>query len=332
MRLLVLGGTAFVGRAVVTEALDRGWSVTTFNRGRAAWTHPGCERIIGDRCRPGDLEALRRGRWDAVVDTWSAAPRVVRDSANVLAEHVERYVYVSSRSVYADPTPADLDESWATVDASPDADAVDYAQDKRGGEMAVEAVFGERCVLARAGLILGPYENVGRLPWWLLRMRRGGRVLAPGPPGLPVRFIDVRDLAMWMLGAAENAVSGPVNLINPLGHTTMETLLDAAVTVTGSDAHLTWVDPETILAAGIERWTELPCWLPPDDEHAGLIWGGVARALDTGLRCRPVAETVAGTWTWLQETGLQQPQAAGRPPLGLDPAKEAALLASQHDR
>jgi nucleoside-diphosphate-sugar epimerase len=229
--------------------------------------------------------------------------------------------------VYASPTPLDLSEAAPTVTGSPGAEATEYPQDKRGGELAVEAGFGDRSVLARAGLILGPHENVGRLPYWLLRLARGGEVLAPGPPQVPVRFIDARDLAAWLLEAAQGEFCGPVNLVNPPGHATMGRLLEAALAAVGGDARLVWVDPGAVEAAGIHRWTELPIWLPPADEFAGLLDTRVDRALATGLRCRSVEATVQDTWTWLLDCGLTPPPAPpDRPPLGLDPEKEARAL------
>lgn len=334
VRLLVLGGTSFVGRAVVTAAVDRGWAVTTFNRGRGGWAHPRAERVIGDRLRPADLAALGEGRWDAVVDTWAGAPRAVRDSARLLAGRSPRYLYVSSRSVYVSPPPPGLDETCPTVPASADAGATEYPQDKRGGEIAVEEAFGDAAVLARAGLILGPYEDVGRLPWWLRRVERGGEMLAPGPADQPLQYIDSRDLAAWLLDAAEGGgVSGPVNLVSRPGHTTMGGLLAACAAATGADVELVWVDPATILAAGIHRWTELPGWVPPGDAYAGLHSTNVERAYATGLYCRPVGETVADTWAWLLAAGPEQlPPAPDRPPLGLDPVKERAALTAWRER
>jgi nucleoside-diphosphate-sugar epimerase len=329
MRLLVLGGTSFVGRWVVTAAVTRGWSVTTFNRGLGDWAHPRVGRVIGDRLRPADLATLSEGEWEAVVDTWSGAPRAVRDSAAMLAARTDRYVYISSRSVYAAPPPPGLDETHPTVEASPDAEATQYPQDKRGAEIAVETAFGDRAVLARAGLILGPFEDVGRLPWWLLRIERGGPVLAPGPADLPLQYIDARDLAAWLLDAAAGAgVSGPYNVVSRPGHATMGTLLVAALAATGSDAELVWVDPAAIAAAGIHPWTELPVWIPPDDEYAGLHSTNADRAYATGLHCRPVTETVADTWAWLVTANRVRPSPPGGPTVGLDPDKERAVLAS----
>ncbi|WP_311932325.1 NAD-dependent epimerase/dehydratase family protein [Microbispora sp. H11081] len=320
-RLLVLGGTTYVGRWVVTAAVARGWHVTTFTRGRAGWAHPGAEAVTGDRLRPADLARLAEGRWDAVVDTWAGAPRVVRDSARALAGRADRYLYVSSRAVYASPMPAGLNEDFPTVEASADAEDTGYASNKRGGEIAVEEAFGDRAVLARAGLILGPHEGPGQLPHWLLRAARGGEMLAPGPAGQPFRYVDVRDLAAWLLDAAEGGVTGPVNLVNPEGHATTRDLLESAVAVTGGLADLVWVDPEAIEAAGIDRWAALPGWIPPGPELAGLVRTDVGRAMATGLRCRPVVETVADTWAWL--TGPEEVPAF---PRGLDSAEERALI------
>ncbi|POX54815.1 reductase [Streptomyces sp. Ru71] len=334
MRLLVLGGTEFVGRAVVEAALGRGWEVTVFHRGRH--TAPaGARSLHGDRTSPDGLAALAEadGTWDAVVDTWSAAPRAVRDAARLLRDRVPRYVYVSSCSVYAYPRPAGYGEDATLVDgASADAGQTDYARDKRGGELAAAAEFGaDRSLLVRCGLILGPYENVGRLPWWLNRIARGGPVLAPGPRELPLQYIDVRDLAEWTLGAVEQELSGPYNLISPQGHATMATLLESCVRATSGPAELRWTDPGTILDAGIEPWTQLPVWVPPDgDLHDALHAADVSRALATGLRCRPVGETVADTWRWLRDLGGVAPMRPDRTAKGLDPEVEAKVLGTTH--
>jgi 2'-hydroxyisoflavone reductase len=429
MRLLTLGGTEFVGRAVVEAALARGWDVTVFHRGRHE-PPAGVRSLHGDRTAPDGLAALAGTdeEWDVVVDTWSAAPRVVRDAARLLAHRTRRYVYVSSSSVYAWPAPAGYDEDSPLVaDASPDAEQTDYARDKRGGELAVLEAFGaERSLLVRAGLILGPYENIGRLPWWLGRMARGGPVLAPGPRDLPLQYVDVRDLAEWTLGAAETGAAGPYNLISPSGHATMGTLLDACVEVTGAPtggpvaggtargqvtegaardqvtgdptvgrgeggtaggqitgsptraqatgdptvgrgegdtargqitrdpavgqitedptrgqvagdtvggrraggpAELRWTDPGVVLAAGIEPWLQLPVWVPPGSESYGALHrADVSRAVRDGLRCRPVVETVADTWNWLQSIGGTAPQRPDRPVVGLDPSVEDKVL------
>ncbi|MET7741566.1 NAD-dependent epimerase/dehydratase family protein [Streptomyces sp. NPDC005385] len=326
----MLGGTEFVGRAVVEAALDRGWEVTVFHRGRHE-PPAGVRSLLGDRTAPDGLAALAgtADEWDLVVDTWSGAPRVVRDSARLLAGRVSRYVYVSSCSVYAWPREAGSGEGAPVVDgASPDAEATDYARDKRGGELAATDAFGhENSLLVRCGLILGPYENIGRLPWWLNRIASGGPVLAPGPRELPLQYIDVRDLAEWTLSAAEAGLGGAYDLVSTPGHSTMGALLDACAEVTGGRAELRWTDPETVLAAGIEPWTQLPVWVPPASElHAAVYAMDVSRAVGTGLHCRPVRETVADTWEWLRSHGGTAPLRPDRPAVGLDPAVEAKVL------
>ncbi len=325
----MLGGTQFVGRAVVEAAVARGRDVTVFNRGGHE-PPAGVRQLRGDRtAAEGLAELAGTEEWDVVVDTWSAAPRAVRDTARLLSGRARQYVYVSSCSVYAWPPAPDHDETAPLVEgAAPDAGETEYARDKLGAELAVLDAFGaERSLLVRAGLILGPYENIGRLPWWLTRISRGGPVLAPGPRDLPLQYVDVRDLAEWLLGAVERESHGPFNLVGPQGHTTTGDLLEACVRVTGSSAELRWLDPRTVLDAGIEPWTQLPVWMPPGSEgHDALHRADVSRALATGLRCRPVEKTVADTWAWLKSIGGTAPQRPDRPGVGLDPDVEARVL------
>ncbi|MCX4529440.1 MULTISPECIES: NAD-dependent epimerase/dehydratase family protein [unclassified Streptomyces] len=325
MRLLMLGGTEFVGRAITEDALGRGWEVTVFHRGHHA-PPPGTTALHGDRTTPGGLDALAEGEWDLVVDTWGGAPAAVRDSARLLAGRAGGYAYISSRSVYAYPAPVGMDEGGALVDGSPDADTLAYAEDKRGGEIAAVDAFGERALLVRAGLILGPYENVGRLPWWLNRAARGGPMLAPGPREMPLQYIDVRDLAAWTLDAAEAGLGGPYNVASSIGHATMGTLLDACVAVTGAVAEPRWTDPARIEEAGVQPWTELPIWIPAGEAHDYMAGGDVTKAHAAGLKCRPVEETAADTWAWLRSLGGVAPQRPDRPAPGIDAEREAALL------
>ena len=335
MRILVLGGTEFVGRALVDEAVGRGHEVTTLNRGHQA-ADARVTSLPGDRTAPGGLAALENGQWDVVLDTWSWDSYVVNDSVRALREKVQRYVFISTRSVYEFPTPAGADESAPLVQGDPEAGRdgaeVPYAEAKRGAEIAVERGVSERHLLVRAGLILGPHENVGRLPWWLGRMARGGDVLAPGPEDLPLQYVDARDLAAWTLEAVHKELSGPFDLIGAPGRTTMGDLLRTCAEVTGSDARLHWAEPEAVLAAGIEPWTELPVWLPPGPDHAGMHLSDPSKALAAGLHCRPVQETVADTWAWLQSIGGQAPQRPDRPPKGIDPVKEAEFLRKSKGR
>ncbi|WP_026851689.1 NAD-dependent epimerase/dehydratase family protein [Glaciibacter superstes] len=333
MRLLVLGGTEFVGRAFVEQALAEDWSVTMLNRGSHE-VPAGVTALRGDRSRPDGLLALDGGteagdEWDVVVDTWSWEPKAVRDVASVLADRAGSYLYVSSRSVYQYPAAAGATEDAPVVDGSPDDD---YATAKAGGELAVLASFGDRAILARAGLILGPYENIGRLPWWLNRIAAGGDVLAPGPPDASIQYIDARDLAAWGLSAAVRGLHGAYNVVSPPGHATMGSLLESAVDAVasgtpGSEARLCWSDPDKILAAGVAPWTGLPIWLPAGEDYDFMHGGNVQKAVAAGLVCRPVEQTVSDTWAWLQSIGGVAPHRPDRPPVGLDPAVEAQLLA-----
>lgn len=325
MKLLMLGGTEFVGRAITEDALSRGWEVTVFHRGHHA-PPPGTKALHGDRTHPGGLDALAEGEWDLVVDTWGHAPTAVRDSARLLHGRVGRYAYISSRSVYAYPAPAGLDEDGPLVEGSPDAEATAYAEDKRGGELAALDAFGDRALLVRAGLIIGPYENVGRLPWWLNRVARGGPFVAPGRHDLQLQYIDVRDLARWTLDAGAAGLGGAYNLVSPVGHATMGSLLEACATATGAAFEPRWTDSAVIEKAGIEPWVELPIYLPEGELHDYVFGGDVTKALEAGLVCRPVEETVADTWTWLRSLGGVAPHRADRPMKGISAEREAALL------
>lgn len=324
-KLLMLGGTEFVGRALTDDALARGWDVTVFHRGHHA-PPPGVRAVHGDRTAPGGLDALADGAWDLVVDTWAHAPTAVRDAARLLSDRAGHYTYISSRSVYAYPAPSGTAEDAALVEGSPDAGSTAYAEDKRGGEIAAVDAFGDRALLVRAGLIVGPYENVGRLPWWLNRAARGGPMLAPGPRDLPLQYIDVRDLAHWTLDAAEAGLGGPYNAVSPVGHATTGSLLEACAAVTGGGAELRWTDPAAIEAAGLEPWIELPMWLPPGELYDFMMTADVSKAVAAGLTCRPVEETAADTWAWLRSLAGVAPHRPDRPMKGVDAEREAALL------
>ncbi len=328
MRLLVLGGTRYVGHAAVAEALARGWDVTVANRGVTGPAQDGVRPVVLDRTRPGAFDVLAGERFDAVLDTWSGAPSVVRDAARALGPTTDRWIYVSSRSVYSWPLARGADESAPVVDADPDAGATDYAADKRGAELALERELGaERVVHLRAGLILGPRDNVGRLPWWLRRVARGGPTLAPAPADLPIQYVDPRDLVALGLDAAAAGHHGPVDVVSPPGAATLGDVLGACVDVTGSDAAFTWIDPGWLLEQGVAVWTELPIWVPESEEAYALHLSDVTRALDWGLRIRPLRETVADCWAWVQEVDAAGTAPLPRDDIGMDPAREADLLA-----
>lgn len=321
MRLLVLGGTHHVGRAVVETALARGDEVVTVNRGRTGSDVAGVEARHADRLDPDSVaRAVGEDTFDAVVDTWSGAPVAVRDAARLLSGRAGHYTYVSSRSVYAWPWGGD--ERAAVVDGDPGSpESADYAAAKRGGELAVLQEFDRPALLARAGLVLGPYEQVGRLPFWLQRIAAGGRVPAPGPHDRPLQLVDARDLARWVL---DHRPVGVFNTVSRPGHTTIGELLEECVRVTGSGAELVWLDPGVVEAAGVAPWTELPIWTPPTGEMACVHEADASAAYAAGLVCRPAGETVADTWAWLLREGVPE-QPAGRPRSGMDAAAEQRL-------
>ncbi|OZE34538.1 MULTISPECIES: NAD-dependent epimerase/dehydratase family protein [unclassified Rhodococcus (in: high G+C Gram-positive bacteria)] len=323
MKLLVLGGSDFVGRTAVEHALDLQWDVTVLNRGTTA-SDPRVTQLRGDRRSPDGLNEIREGNWDIVFDTWSWEPDVVAQSAALLAGRVGGYVYVSSRSVYDAPQ-AGATEAWPTVQGSGE----DYARCKLGGEQAVVAGFGTDALLVRAGLILGPYENIGRLPWWLNRIEPAGDVLAPGPVDLALQYIDARDLVAWSLDAAARGLGGAFDVVSRPGHATIGELLQCCIAATRSDARLCWVEPDVLRTAGVQPWTELPIWIPPGADHDSLHASDVSKAFAARLRTRPIQETVADTWTWLQSLKGRSPMRSERPPVGLSADREAAILAAR---
>jgi 2'-hydroxyisoflavone reductase len=330
-KVLVLGGTDFVGPAVVGAALARGDEVTIFHRGQTGSAPDGVRVIHGDRTSASDLDAVTGEAWDVVVDAWSRAPRVVLMSARALEPHASRYVYISTISVYAEVHEGVITEASPTVDASPDAETTNYMADKRGAELAIESVFGtERSVFARPGLILGPRENIGRLPWWLRRIAAGGEVLAPEPQDLAVQYVDARDLAAFAIDTTLNAA---VNVLSEPGHTTMRDVLELCREVTGSSASFTWVGAQFLLDNRVEPWTELPIWVPPIGDMAEFYACDSSLALRSGLMCRPARDTVLDTWSWLRDNpDWQQLVAPNRSRSGMDPEREAALLAAWKDQ
>jgi 2'-hydroxyisoflavone reductase len=309
LRLLVLGGTRFLGRAVVERALAQRHEVTLFNRGRTApELFDGVEELYGDRS--GDLSALAGRTWDAVVDTSGYVPRDVRASAEALRES-GRYVFVSSVSVYADFSrgPSE-DDPVAELGDMPDdrlaEDFSNYGPLKALCEEEVRAVFGERALVVRPGLIVGPHDPTGRFTYWARRLARGGELLAPRPPERHAQFVDVRDLGSWIVDAAGSGLGGTFNATNE-GVAWGELLAGADVV---------WVSDEFLREHGVGEWMELPLWLG-SPEWRGMHETDVSRAVAAGLRFRAVAETLAGA--------AEAPAVDG---VGLTPEREAELLAA----
>jgi len=324
MQILVLGGTRFLGRHFVDQALAAGHRLTLLHRGRSgAGLFPEAEHLIADR--DGDLSALDGRQWDVALDTSAYLPRQVRAVAARLAGHVGVYQLVSTISVYPDFERPGIDEDTprATL-PDPEVQVVDgstYGGLKALCEDAALAAFGERCLIARPGLLVGPHDPTERFTWWVRRVAAGGEVLAPGDPAAPVQLIDARDAAGWLLQSAEAGRCGVFNLTGPVRPPgqplTMGEFLATAVGVLNPAVQLQWVGEGFLLEQGVVPWSELPVWVPADS--AGVHQVDIRRAAAAGLMCRPLAETLADTATW----------AAGVAPkdgTGLAADREAALL------
>ncbi|TFV68140.1 UNVERIFIED_ORG: NAD-dependent epimerase/dehydratase family protein [Bacillus sp. AZ43] len=328
MRLLVLGGTRFLGRHVVSAALARGHDVATFTRGRSGEPPEGARALHGDR---DDPEALGRALdgWapELVVDT-SCQTRAAAENAAAALAGVRGYAFVSSLNAYRSWPPGpvgreDDEPTWTTDDDA-------YGPVKAHAERVLGAVLGDRFLTARAGLIVGPHDDIHRLGWWLERVARGGRVVVPAEGlGQPIALIDARDLAGWLVESAERGQGGAVTATGPAGMTTLGGLLDICRDVTGSDAEWVPVPEADLIAAGVEEWTHLPLWLRAGD--ARTAWDvDTTRARELGLPSRPLTETVADTWSWLRSSGRPPFAAmAHRREPGLPEELEAQLLAAR---
>ncbi len=340
MKLLVLGGTWFLGRAVVSDALARGWEVTTFTRGKSGTAVPGAVAVHGNRESSEDVARLATlGPWDAVIDTSASelAPRTVLQGTRALGSVVGRYVYISTVSVYSGWPDEALSVDSEVLDGPPDAD-VDYGRlpadwtgpdyyygrQKAAAERAVLVAFGDgRSSVLRPGVILGPGEYVGRLPWWLRRAERGGSILAPGSPAKSIQPVDVRDVAGFALDQATQQGSQVHNVTAPLGRETMGGFLAACLRATSSTGQLVWVPDEELLKHQVRQWSEIPLWRT----HAGVWKIDAASAYAAGFTSRPLSETVTDTWAWLKRGNLPVPHARWDEH-GITPEKESQILAS----
>ena len=328
MRLLILGGTIFLGRHLVDAALARGHEVTLFNRGQhGAELYPAVERLRGDR--DGDLEALRGRRWDAAIDTSGYVPRVARASAELLAGEVEHYTFISSLSVYAHFRERGTDERAPVgVLDDPTVEQVDgetYGPLKALCERAVEAALPGRALIVRPGLIVGPHDPTDRFTYWPSRAARGGEVLAPGRPERHVQIVDARDLAEWTVRMVEARQTGVYNATGPAEPLTMGRLLEVCQEV-GGGARVTWVSEPFLAERQVGAWIELPLWLPASDpDLAGFSDVDVSKAIAAGLTFRDLAATVRDTLAW---DATRPPEREWR--AGLSPAREAELLAAWH--
>lgn len=343
MKILILGGTIFIGRHLVDAALARGHEVTLFNRGQhGPDLYPQVEHLRGDR--RGDLRALEGRQWDAVIDTNGYVPSVVRASARLLADVVRQYVFISTVSVYADVsvvgvnenspvhtiTPEQLREAEGIV--PPAKGVVARAYEHYGAlkalcEQAVEECLPGRVLTVRPGLIVGPYDYSDRFTYWPVRLARGGEVLAPGRPERLIQFIDARDLAGWTIRMVEAGKIGTYNATGPAEPLSMGQILDACRLASGSDATFTWVDEAFLLGEKVQPWSQMPLWLPEEPEYAGFNALSIARALAAGLTFRPVVETARDTLAWDATRPAGEEWQAG---LAAD--EETRLLHAWHQR
>ena len=343
MKFLILGGTRFLGHHLVEAALARDHQVTLFNRGRHETdTSPSVEIIHGDR--NVGLADLSGNHWDAAIDTCGYTPRLVRASAKILADAVNHYTFISSLSVVADYSVSGVNESapvkTLTSEQLSEAETIDttgnvsaatygamYGALKALSEQAAEETLPNRVLVVRPGLIVGSYDYTDRFTYWAVRVARGGEVLAPGSPARFVQFIDVRDLAQWIVRMIERGQTGTYNANGQPDAMTMEMMLEECRMVSKSDAHSTWVSDRFLIKENVVPWTEMPLWLPEEDapHMKGFMSVDCSKAFAAGLTLRPLSETIEDTLAWhaahCSNTKLQA---------GIEPEKEQQLLRKWH--
>lgn len=324
MKILILGGTKFLGRHLVDAALARGHEVTLFNRGKTnPELFPQLETIIGDRGQ--DIETLSGREWDAVIDVAGYLPRVVRLSAEGLARSVGRYVYISSVSAYAGFSKIGINESdpvgKLTDESVEEITGETYGPLKALCEKTVQDLYADRALIIRPGLIVGPHDPTDRFTYWPVRAKRGGDMVVPDKPGAPIQIIDVRDLSAFTIKLMEENASGIYNATGPDYDLTIGTLLDACKRVAGSVATFHWASVEFLKEYKVEPWSDMPVWIPDTDEDAGFSRIDVSKAIQAGLHFRPLEDTIRDTLTWAETRSADHEWCAG-----LNPDKETVLL------
>jgi nucleoside-diphosphate-sugar epimerase len=339
LRILVLGGTGFTGPFQVRYALARGHKVTVFNRGK---THPGelpegVEQLIGDR--NGKLDALQGKKWDVVIDNPTSVPVWVRDVAKILKGNVDRYIFISTISVYNDSSKPGIDES-AELAKYEGKDAMKETRDtliaskfalygplKALSEKEAEKWFPGKTLIIRPGLIVGPGDETDRFSYWPVRIDRGGEVLAPGEPTDPVQFIDARDLAEWTIRMAEQDETGIYNATGPASQLGVAEMLNGIKSALNSKATFTWVNTDFLEKEKVEPWSDMPVWVPPRGEAAGMGRISIQKALAKGLTFRPLAETARETLKWFKS---QSTERQAKLKAGITPERETEVLAEWH--
>src|SRR5437667_4945333 len=335
LRILILGGTGFTGPFQVKYALSRGHKVTVFNRGK---THPGelpkeVEQLTGDR--NGQLEALKGKQWDVCIENPTTLPAWVRDAAQILKGNVERYIFISTISVYADTStgPAEntplakyegADPFKETLEAMKASGYKTYGPLKALSEQETEKWFPGKSLIIRPGLIVGPRDETDRFTYWPVRIDRGGEVLAPGTPNDPVQFIDARDLAEWTIRLAENRETGIYNATGPAQPLTIGDMMGGIKSALSSNATFTSVPADFLKQQKVEAWSDMPVWA---GDELGMARTSISRALAKGLTFRSLADTASEALAWFksQPRGRQS-----RLKAGVTPEHEAEVLAAWH--
>lgn len=326
MRILIIGGTRFLGRHLVEAALARGHEVTLFNRGKSnPDLFPQLETILGDREK--DVDKLKGRNWDTVIDVAGYLPRIVRLSAEALKGSVGRYVYISSISVYSEFKRIGINET-DPVGKIDDETVEEITEETYGPlkvlcEEAVQDLYGERSLIIRPGLIVGPNDPTDRFTYWPVRIARGGDVLAPQKPKAVIQVVDVRDLSDFILKLIEENASGIYNATGPDYELTIGKLLEVSQHVTGSDTHIHWASVEFLNKQNVQPWSDMPTWIPDDEEGVGFSKVDVSKAIAAGLKFRPLEETVRDTLAWEKTRPADHQWRAG-----LTAEREAEVLAA----
>ena len=325
MKILIIGGTKFLGRHLVDAARAAGHEVTLFNRGKTNPTlFPDVETITGDREQ--DMDKLSGREWDAVIDVAGYLPRIVRLSAEALKDSVRRYVFISSISVYADNRKIGIEESYPVGklqdESVEEITGETYGPLKALAEKAVQDMYGDRALIVRPGLIVGPYDPTDRFTYWPMRVKRGGDMITPDKPQTPIQIIDVRDLSEFIIKLIEENASGVYNATGPDYELMMGEFLDACKRVAGSVAAFHWASAEFLAEHGVQPWSDMPVWIPDTEEDAGFSRIDVSKAIDAGLKFRPLEDTIRDTIAWAETRPEGHEWRAG-----LNPDKERILLA-----
>jgi 2'-hydroxyisoflavone reductase len=340
LRILILGGTGFIGPYQVRYAVERGHQVTVFNRGRRQADLPeSVEHLQGDR--NNDLEALKGRDWDVVIDNPTTLPFWVRDAASLLRDHADQYIFISTISVYADFSTPGMDETWPVAPYTGDdplAETMETMQGRMGAlygplkaksEAEAEKWFPGRTTVIRPGLIVGPGDPTDRFTYWPVRVARGGEVLAPGTPADPVQVIDARDLSEWTIRMAERRAYGTFNATGPAATMGMGAMLEAMKPLAHGDVRFTFADSAFLADQNVRPWADMPAWIPADGPSAGMLQVSIRRALDQGLTYRPIGDTARDALAWFRTLPAERQANLAA---GIAPEREAEVLAAWHAR